>query len=245
MAQDIKAPTEAAQAASLPEGISEQDFEAIEDAVMETARGRWFLKEYARRMRAAETEGLLEALKRIERGVAAQSGASVDGVFLPNKDMDRIAGIGEKLLDVVWYMRERGFDGSICEAIDTEVRELGRLAGRALVHDPREGAGRQTILSGEDLPERTSLELTAVERPAIAPPDAEPQVSGKHFVAPEALPVASAPAVEAAGSAEPAPVVESASGIESGVAGRTLSQRISALAHIDALPLTRKLALFA
>ena len=37
-----------------PEGIAAQDYEAIEDAVMETARGRWFLKEYARRMRAAE-----------------------------------------------------------------------------------------------------------------------------------------------------------------------------------------------
>ena len=58
-----------------PEGISESDYEAIEDAVMETARGRWFLKEYARRMRAAETASLHAALQRIERAVAKHENA--------------------------------------------------------------------------------------------------------------------------------------------------------------------------
>ncbi len=36
---------------------------------METERGRWFLAEYARRNRHAETEGLLESLGRIEKAV--------------------------------------------------------------------------------------------------------------------------------------------------------------------------------
>ena len=35
------------------------DFDAIETAVMETARGRWFLKEYARRNRHADTQTIL------------------------------------------------------------------------------------------------------------------------------------------------------------------------------------------
>jgi chemotaxis regulatin CheY-phosphate phosphatase CheZ len=47
----------------------DQDYVAIEAAVMETDRGRWFLAEYARRNRHAETEGLLESLGRIERAV--------------------------------------------------------------------------------------------------------------------------------------------------------------------------------
>ncbi|HEY0293198.1 MAG TPA: hypothetical protein VGC51_12860 [Hansschlegelia sp.] len=40
---------------SLPVPPFPDDYEAIADAVMETARGRWFLAEYARRNRAAET----------------------------------------------------------------------------------------------------------------------------------------------------------------------------------------------
>jgi chemotaxis regulatin CheY-phosphate phosphatase CheZ len=46
--------------------VPEADYEAIEGAVMETARGRWFLSEYARRNRTADTEMLLTAIGRIE-----------------------------------------------------------------------------------------------------------------------------------------------------------------------------------
>ena len=38
----------------------------IEQAVMETARGRWFLLEYARRQRAAETQRLADLVDRLE-----------------------------------------------------------------------------------------------------------------------------------------------------------------------------------
>jgi curved DNA-binding protein CbpA len=49
--------------------LSREDYESIESAVMETARGRWFLSEYARRNRQADTAVLLDALGRIERTV--------------------------------------------------------------------------------------------------------------------------------------------------------------------------------
>ncbi len=49
---------------------AETDFDAIEAAVMETARGRWFLAEYALRNRNADTRMLLEAIGRLERAVA-------------------------------------------------------------------------------------------------------------------------------------------------------------------------------
>jgi chemotaxis regulatin CheY-phosphate phosphatase CheZ len=48
---------------------SESEYEAIQLAVMETERGRWFLSEYARRNRHAETEVLLDSLMRIEQSV--------------------------------------------------------------------------------------------------------------------------------------------------------------------------------
>lgn len=49
--------------------LSETDYEAIEAAVMETARGRWFMAEFAKRNRQADTLQLLGAINRIERVV--------------------------------------------------------------------------------------------------------------------------------------------------------------------------------
>ena len=47
--------------------VANDDYELIEAAVMETARGRWFLAEHARRERAAERAQLLFSMKRLER----------------------------------------------------------------------------------------------------------------------------------------------------------------------------------
>src|SRR5215207_6112544 len=61
--------------------IGEAEYDAIEAAVMETARGRWFLGEYARRNRTADTQGLLEAIGRLEQAVGAERGVG---------DLDRL-----------------------------------------------------------------------------------------------------------------------------------------------------------
>ena len=50
----------------------EEDYEAISAAFMETSRGRWFLGEYARRNRNADTRMVLDAVARIEQNLAAQ-----------------------------------------------------------------------------------------------------------------------------------------------------------------------------
>lgn len=42
------------------------DYEEIERAVMESARGRWFLAEYAKRIRAQDTALILDAIQRLE-----------------------------------------------------------------------------------------------------------------------------------------------------------------------------------
>lgn len=55
--------------------LSEADYEAIESAVVETARGRWFLAEYARRNRHADTTMLLTALNRIEAVMRGEQAA--------------------------------------------------------------------------------------------------------------------------------------------------------------------------
>jgi hypothetical protein len=49
--------------------FSTEDFDLIEAAVMETARGRWFLREYARRNRNADTKVVLDAVERLKEAV--------------------------------------------------------------------------------------------------------------------------------------------------------------------------------
>ena len=44
---------------------TQTDYEAIEAAVQESPRGRWFLGEFARRNRAADTLMLLEAIRTL------------------------------------------------------------------------------------------------------------------------------------------------------------------------------------
>ena len=50
-----------------PPAVDDRDYDAIEAAVMETERGRWFLGEFARRNRTSETRLLLEAVTRLEQ----------------------------------------------------------------------------------------------------------------------------------------------------------------------------------
>jgi hypothetical protein len=52
--------------------LSEADYELIESAVMETVRGRWFLAEYARRNRHADTAMLLAAIDRLTAAIESQ-----------------------------------------------------------------------------------------------------------------------------------------------------------------------------
>ncbi len=51
---------------------NEADYDAISEAFMETARGRWFLGEYAKRNRNADTRMVLDAVAKIEETIAAQ-----------------------------------------------------------------------------------------------------------------------------------------------------------------------------
>ncbi|HUQ37851.1 MAG TPA: hypothetical protein VM144_15885 [Aestuariivirga sp.] len=55
------------------EGYRNESFESLEAAVLETQRGRWFLEEYARRQRSAETLAILEILKKLENSITNSS----------------------------------------------------------------------------------------------------------------------------------------------------------------------------
>ena len=107
------------------------DYDAILDAVMETARGRWFLVEHARRNRHADTETLLDALRRIERRLANPSAASLPPELADLAAIFALGGAhgssglsGEAIADIA---RE---SGAAAEAIrDLILSARGALAG--------------------------------------------------------------------------------------------------------------------
>jgi hypothetical protein len=57
--------------------LADIDYCTIEAAVMETARGRWFLAEHARRNRHAETEHLRAVLEQIRAAAQAPKAPAV------------------------------------------------------------------------------------------------------------------------------------------------------------------------
>ena len=73
---------------SLADHPIDADYDAIRAAVMETARGRWFLGEHARRNRHAETDRLAVLLEEIRAVVQptkapATAGANIGAAFIP------------------------------------------------------------------------------------------------------------------------------------------------------------------
>src|SRR5262244_2029294 len=57
----------------VPMPLSEAAYDMIESAVLETTRGRWFLAEYARRNRHADTTMLLGAIERLEASLRGEA----------------------------------------------------------------------------------------------------------------------------------------------------------------------------
>lgn len=87
--------------------LLETDYEAIAAAVMETDRGRWFLQEYARRNRNADTQTVLTAIDKLEKRIS-------DDAMAP-KEATSVALLSHDLIDLV---------GAISQ-VKKEVAELG------------------------------------------------------------------------------------------------------------------------
>ncbi|GEP02190.1 hypothetical protein [Methylobacterium oxalidis] len=69
--------------------IEPSEYDLIEATMSESARGRWFLSEYARRNRSADTDMLLGAIGRLESAVTGERG--LDGVGRLRGDLMEMA----------------------------------------------------------------------------------------------------------------------------------------------------------
>lgn len=114
-----------------PQGMTDADYESIEAAVTETVRGRWFLAEFARRTRAADSKLLLEGMARLETLVTA----SQTQLPPPQVSADpsirlliqRIKEIAAQLEETGREMRESGAGERFCQAVDLQARAVAGL----------------------------------------------------------------------------------------------------------------------
>jgi len=145
--------------ASLP---GEEDYVAIREAFMETSRGRWFLGEYARRNRNADTRMVLDAVARIEESLAAQrqpapesglaealtaisraleeartaTSGALDGLALEENLAPVRKGV-RVIREIAWRLREIGADGRICDLIDSQISVIQAGCGQISSAGPR------------------------------------------------------------------------------------------------------------
>jgi hypothetical protein len=132
---------------------NEEDYDAISAAFMETSRGRWFLGEYAKRNRNADTRMVLDAVARIEDSIAAQrqpppdsglaealaairnavdaaQAAAIAAVeSAPEENLAPIRKGARVIREISWRWREIGADARICDLIDSQVSAIEGACG--------------------------------------------------------------------------------------------------------------------
>ena len=142
---------------------SEQDYDAISEAFMETTRGRWFLGEYAKRNRNADTRMVLDAVARIEESLAAQrqpapendgltealaaigsavdeakaaASAALDSLAL-EENLAPVRKGARVIKEISWRLREIGADGRICDLIDSQLSAIQASFEKISLSGPR------------------------------------------------------------------------------------------------------------
>ncbi len=106
----------------VPTPLAEEDYDAIEAAVMETQRGRWFLSEFARRNRNSDTVILLDAIKKLERAVE-QPAAGLEHEQVRFDLMEMASEIAQTRLDIAAIAPKDGGESQLTSVAD----ELGSV----------------------------------------------------------------------------------------------------------------------
>ena len=203
-----------------PEGMTEVDYDAIEAAVTETVRGRWFLNEFARRTRAGEMRQVLDAMARIETRIES---AAIQPA-LPSADpsvrmlIQRIKEIAGHLDGLSQEMREEGIEARFAAAVEDQARAVSGMMRSAA---PARPVG-----------------------PPIAEPKAETVLAPAALRMPRAnlpLSLATPPSVAARAATTP---LETTSGKTAAATSSGDDPRLAALSALDRLPLAKKLAVF-
>jgi hypothetical protein len=158
----------------------EEDYDAISEAFMETSRGRWFLGEYAKRNRNADTRMVLDAVARIEQSLAAQkqpepepvpdtgladaltaikaalsearaaASSAVDDLAL-EQHLAPVRKGARVIREISWRWREIGADGRICDLLDSQVSAIEASCGHLSSADPHAALNVAFDLLGQSI----------------------------------------------------------------------------------------------
>lgn len=172
--------------AAQPPQPSEAVYQALNAALSATARGRWFLSEFAKRNRNSESSKMLDAFARIEQAVAdrpAVTAASADLAIArgwvqaardeavgllngPDRETVQIAAQrGTRIVrEIASSMRAAGNDARICNILDTQL-------------DAIEAAQRDTAQPAAGVAAAFDRLLARLDEliPALSPAAAEPE----------------------------------------------------------------------
>lgn len=198
MADEAHAPSSFSAEAAAP---GEADYAAIHDVFMETARGRWFLAEFAKRNRNADTRMVLDAVARIEQSLATTKDAPADlseafaaiRPIVEEAKQQALAALQAQpsaarfatayrsvraIREVAWMLRESGSDSGISDGLDAQAntidRSLDQLAAIAPA-DTVEAVFADLIRRLEDLAGGELPPMPALPQQQSRPPAPPPQ----------------------------------------------------------------------
>lgn len=97
--------------------VDESEYDRIEAAMSESERGRWFLAEYRRRNRTADTDMLLGAISRLETAVTAERTAEADS--------DRVGRMRGDLMDMAHAIARTKAEIAAISTADHDQSRLG------------------------------------------------------------------------------------------------------------------------
>jgi len=170
---------------------ADADYDALCEALMASARGRWFLEEYAKRNRNSDTGLVLDAIARVEAVVRSeQVHQASQGVRIELLEMARTiaqtrADVAEakpertggpsaasgtdvfaaagRLQEVAWTMREHGLDMAMCDQITDLSTAI--LSASSLRNNPDDGRAQQLAEVLRSLEQRIDAMLRAAAEP--------------------------------------------------------------------------------
>jgi len=220
---------------TMPPGLpADEDYDALCEALMASARGRWFLQEYAKRNRNADTGVVLDAIARVEAVVRGeQAHHATQGMRIELLEMARTiaqtrADVAEatpapaveaaadpaatdifaaagRLQEVAWTMRERGLDMAMCD----QIADLSSaILSASSLRNPNDGRAQQLGEVLRSLERRVDAMLRAASEPPASDGSDDRPAERAAALAAAALPFPSVaepePALADPAAAEPA-----------------------------------------
>ena len=225
-----------------PDAPNEGAYQAVFAALSESARGRAFLAEYARRNRNADTEVLLAALARLQAMVANQRPLPSDQVRQELRALLETIRSARPQIDARPLPARAAKLAGLLDLLERRIEELAQAKAEA-------PAPADETLAAQRMPEPPVEEPARAHLAVVQPPD-EPElpIPSPPGAQPVAIAlvgaVANIPEVSVFDSAPPAPDVVEQAAAQPAAVPKTAQTPADPLAAIMALSEDERIALF-